>query len=50
MPENRRVLGECPVCEQTIPTARLLIEYEKRGGTRALFAECPDCEDVVHPR
>lgn len=43
-----RTLGTCPRCESTIPTGRLLIEYETDSG-RDLFAECPGCEVVVTP-
>jgi hypothetical protein len=42
-------LGRCPSCESPIPQRRLLIEYETADG-QAMFAECPDCRDVVHPR
>ncbi|MDY6819911.1 MAG: hypothetical protein SVG88_14720 [Halobacteriales archaeon] len=42
------MLGRCPDCQTSIPEARLLIEYETADGT-AVYAECPDCRDVVHP-
>lgn len=42
------VLGECPDCAEHIPEYSLLIEYE-RDGDRERFAECPACENVVHP-
>lgn len=48
MSTQRRSLGDCPDCGSTIPAGLLLIEYETAGGT-ASYAECPDCEDVVHP-
>lgn len=41
-------VGTCPRCETPIPESRLLIEYESTDGTAA-YAECPDCEAVVHP-
>jgi hypothetical protein len=49
MSETQQPLGHCPHCETRIPTSRLLVEYETSGG-RGLYAECPDCEDVVTPR
>lgn len=49
MTSNQSVLGTCPSCDEPIPDHRLLIEYDS-GGRRAMFAECPSCLDVVHPR
>lgn len=43
-------LGRCPLCETVIPSANKLIEYETSDGWTKMFAECPDCGDVVHPR
>ena len=42
-------LGRCPNCSETIPRNNKLIEYETANGWTAMFAECPDCNDVVHP-
>ena len=44
------ILGRCPACDVAIPTACLLIEYETGDGWPGMFAECPACADVVHPR
>jgi hypothetical protein len=41
-------VGACPRCETPVPPSRVLIEYEA-DGERRLFAECPDCRDVVDP-
>lgn len=41
-------LGRCPYCDATIPRSRLLIAYDTADGP-AIYAECPDCRDVVHP-
>lgn len=49
MYERATVLGQCPDCETPIPRGYLLIEYETDGGWPEMFAECPECEDVVHP-
>lgn len=42
-------LGVCPICGVAVPSARLLIEYESEDGTSRMFAECPRCEDPIHP-
>lgn len=42
-------LGHCPNCGDAIPRFNKLIEYETEKGWTAMFAECPDCEDIVHP-
>lgn len=44
----RRVSGQCPNCEATIPEAAILIRYETSAG-ESMYAECPSCEAVVHP-
>ncbi|WP_449289169.1 MULTISPECIES: DUF7837 family putative zinc-binding protein [Natrialba] len=41
-------LGDCPRCGATIPSSRLLIEYETDAGS-GVFAECPACQEVVAP-
>lgn len=43
------ILGTCPDCGVTIPRVNLLIKYETEDGWPRMFAECPDCEDAVHP-
>lgn len=48
MSELQPSLGDCPHCEIQIPVANLLIEYESSDGP-GVFAECPDCADVVTP-
>jgi len=42
-------LGTCPNCDVMIPSGNLLIRYESEGDWPRLFAECPDCENPVHP-
>jgi len=44
------MLGRCPNCGVAIPGDNKLLEYETADGWTAMFAECPDCLDVVHPR
>lgn len=48
MSETQKPLGDCPHCEIRIPVSNLLIEYESSDG-QGIFAECPECADVVTP-
>ena len=43
-------LGRCPNCDATIPRRNKLIEYTTSEGWTAIYAECADCAEVVHPR
>jgi hypothetical protein len=49
MNSNNTDLGSCPDCGTQIPATWLLIEYETDDGTESVWAECPECEDVVSP-
>ena len=49
MASNRSVLGACPRCQHRIPAAQLLINYQTDEGQQ-IWAECPRCHEVVHPR
>lgn len=42
-------LGRCPICDTLIPPSNLVIKYEMSGEWPRMFAECPACEDPVHP-
>ena len=42
-------LGHCPDCDESIPKARLLVEYEKDDGETGIWAECTVCNKVVAP-
>lgn len=42
-------LGCCPNCGEPVPSAGLLIEYEKTDGGHSVWAECPTCLKVVTP-
>jgi hypothetical protein len=42
-------LGECPVCEETIPVGNLGMTYRPPDGWPQILAECPDCQSAVHP-
>jgi hypothetical protein len=50
MNANRERLGCCPICETGIPPHKLLIQYDADEEWPRMFAECPSCESVVHPR
>lgn len=41
-------LGICPFCSAEVATTDVLIEYESADGP-AVYAECPECRDVVNP-
>jgi hypothetical protein len=43
------ILGACPDCAVPIPSSNLLARYETDGGWPRFLAECPRCEDLVHP-
>jgi hypothetical protein len=48
-PSADPVLGTCPACDDVIPKANLLIAYQTADGWPRMFAECPNCQDPVHP-
>lgn len=48
MSTEKSSLGACPFCNGDVPPGNVLIEYEKDGET-AVYAECPSCEEPVHP-
>lgn len=50
MQKGTSVLGTCPRCDRPIHERDRLITYETDDGWPATYAECTDCEDVVHPR
>lgn len=41
-------VGDCPVCGAGVTRTDLLIQYETDSGPAA-YAECPDCQEIVHP-
>lgn len=50
-PQRRRSprLGDCPLCETTIPPEALMAEYHHPDEWPKLLAECPNCAHVVAP-
>lgn len=49
MNSDSSTLGRCPECDTQISSAWILVEYTKDDGTTGIWAECPDCGDVVSP-
>jgi hypothetical protein len=49
MVRDNSQLGRCPECGTDIPSAWVLVEYEKDDGTEGIWAECPGCNEVVSP-
>jgi predicted RNA-binding Zn-ribbon protein involved in translation (DUF1610 family) len=47
--DEARRLGRCSNCDREIRPGQLLVAYERSNGELAMFAECPECGDVVHP-
>ncbi|NUB91116.1 hypothetical protein HT576_08790 [Haloterrigena sp. SYSU A121-1] len=41
--------GTCPFCQAEITTIDVILEYETETGP-AVYAECPECRDVVNPQ
>ncbi|GAB7121091.1 DUF7837 family putative zinc-binding protein [Natrinema sp. JCM 9743] len=41
-------LGTCLFCQAEITTLNVILEYETDMGP-AVYAECPECRDVVNP-
>lgn len=50
MSNHRELLGECPVCGESIGPGSRLISYEDERGTPKSYASCPGCQEVVQPR
>ena len=52
-PSKRRtdqpLLGRCPDCGQELLRETLLISYRTANGWPKMFAECPACDEPVHP-
>ncbi len=46
---NPPSLGTCPFCRAEIATIDAILEYETEAGP-AVYAECPECRDVVNPQ
>nr|WP_236639913.1 phage terminase large subunit family protein [Salinigranum halophilum] len=42
-------LGRCPDCGRSISETWKLIEWRQEDGSVGVFAECPECDEVVKP-
>lgn len=51
-PQRRRTLrlGDCPLCDTTIPPEALVADYRHPDEWPKLLAECPHCADIVAPK
>lgn len=43
------MLGLCPNCSESIADRDVIIEYERDDGTTGVYAECPDCREIIAP-
>ena len=50
MSYHQKLLGECPNCGNALGRDSLLISYEGDDGWPRTFADCSNCDEVVHPR
>ena len=46
-PETIR--GSCSFCGETVTDRHAIIHYETAGGEPGMWAECPDCGEIVDP-
>ncbi|WP_449404858.1 DUF7837 family putative zinc-binding protein [Haloplanus natans] len=49
MINDSRTHGRCPMCDEIISAAHILVEYKKNNGATGIWAECLLCDDVVSP-
>lgn len=48
-PQHSSRIGTCPRCHSEITGFNILIKYESSDGQKAVWAECPACQEVVDP-
>ncbi|WP_449272006.1 DUF7837 family putative zinc-binding protein [Halorubrum kocurii] len=48
-PNPEAILGTCSFCGETVADRHVLIQYEKESGDQGVWAECPECLEVVDP-
>jgi len=48
MTAENQTLGNCPFCNARVPEHQSIIEFVTNGKQR-VFAECPECREVVDP-
>lgn len=49
MPDEAEALGLCPECGEQVTPPWVLLRYEKDDGTEGVWAECPNCQEVISP-
>jgi hypothetical protein len=49
MTPDNGILGRCPSCVARTTRAWLLIGYENTKDQTGVWAEYPDCEDILEP-
>ncbi len=49
-PDNQKtVRGPCSFCGETVTDRHVIIRYETAAGEPGLWAECPNCGEIVDP-
>lgn len=49
-PENRKPIhGPCQFCGATVTQRHVIIQYETAAGDVGVWADCPDCGEIVDP-
>lgn len=49
MSDSDTNIGACPHCERALRERHVLIDYETDGGKQGVWADCPECGEVVDP-
>mgnify|MGYP002760476312 CR=1 FL=1 len=49
MSDPDATIGTCPNCERALRRTHVLIDYETAAGERGVWADCPECGEVVDP-
>jgi hypothetical protein len=43
-------LGTCSFCGAIVAAQDVIVEYERQNGAPGIWAECPDCSEIVDPK
>jgi len=49
MVNDTSFLGTCPFCGAEVERRHVILEYQAEDGETRVWAECPDCCEVVDP-
>ena len=49
MSDPDATIGTCPNCERDLRRTHVLIDYETEDGEPGVWADCPECGEVVDP-